>query len=68
VGGHPGGLYVGCNYVESITFVNGRAYIFTYALPFGTKATLVTKAMLEALLSTVTLHPERVVLASPTPS
>ena len=65
VDGHPGGLYVGCNYVESTTFFAGRAYIFTYALLPGAQPGSETKAMLEALLSTVTLHPERAVLASP---
>jgi hypothetical protein len=66
--GHAGGLYVGCNYVESTTFVSGRAYIFTYVLPLGTQPGADAVTMLRALISTVTLHPERAVTTSPAPS
>jgi len=65
VDGRAGGLYVGCNYVESTTFVSGRAYIFTFALPLGVPPGSAAKTMLEALLSTVILHPERAVAPSP---
>ncbi|MBI3745616.1 MAG: hypothetical protein HY264_03675 [Chloroflexi bacterium] len=55
VGGHSGGLYVGCNYVESTTFVDGRAYVFTITQPFGAAATASTEELLRAFLSTVTI-------------
>ncbi len=66
--GHPGGLYVGCNYVESTTFANGRAYIFTYVLPLGSQPGADAVTMLKALISTATLHPERAVRPSAAPS
>ena len=55
VGGHAGGLYVGCNYAESETFVAGRAYVFTVAQPFGVPATPSTEELLRAFLATVTI-------------
>jgi len=55
VDGQAGGLYVGCNYVESTTFVGGRAYIFTVARPLGIAATDATEGLLRAFLSTVTI-------------
>lgn len=57
VDGHVGGLYVGCNYVEATTFVDGRAYIFTLARPLGFAATPATEDLLRAFLSTVTVDP-----------
>jgi hypothetical protein len=57
VNGHPGGLYAGCSYVESTTFVAGRAYIFTVELPLGSQVTDETKQLLRAFLSTVVIHP-----------
>ena len=57
VDGHMGGLYVGCNYVESTTFVDGRAYIFTLGRSLGFPATAATEDLLRAFLSTVTIDP-----------
>jgi hypothetical protein len=57
VDGHIGGLYVGCNYVEATTFVDGRAYIFTLGRPLGFPATAATEDLLRAFLSTVTVDP-----------
>lgn len=57
VDGHMGGLYVGCNYVESTTFVDGRAYIFTLGRPLGFPATAATEDLLRAFLSTVIVDP-----------
>lgn len=57
VDGHAGGLYVGCNYVESTTFVGGRAYVFTLARPLGFPPTASTEDLLRAFLSTVTIDP-----------
>ena len=57
VDGHLGGLYIGCNYVESTTFVDGRAYIFTLGRPLGFPATAATEDLLRAFLSTVTVDP-----------
>ena len=55
VSGHAGGLYLGCNYAESTTFVDGRAYVFTLAQPLGTPATPSTEELLRAFLSTITI-------------
>ena len=55
--GHKGGLYIGCNYVEATTFVDGRAYIFTLGRPLGFPATAATEDLLRAFLSTVTVDP-----------
>lgn len=67
VDGHAGGLYVGCNYVESMTFVQGRAYIFTLARLTGFSPNAATEALLRAFLSTVTIDPAAAV-DSPAPS
>ena len=57
VSGHAGGLYVGCSYAESTTFVDGRAYIFTVELPLGSQGTSAEeKQLLRAFLSTVVIH------------
>jgi hypothetical protein len=56
VDGHPGGLYTGCSYVESTTFVAGRAYVYTVDLGLGGQASDETRQLLRAFLSTVVIH------------
>jgi hypothetical protein len=57
VDGNAGGLYRGCAYVESTTFVGGRAYIFTVYIGFGAVVDASDVELLEAFLSTASLNP-----------
>ena len=70
IDGRTGGIYVGCKFVESVIFVDGRVYVFSY-VHFSGQQTTVEKTgreLLEAFLETVSLHPERVRAPSPAPS
>jgi hypothetical protein len=55
VDGHAGGLYLGCGFVESTTFVNGRAYVFSLTKGVG-GPTPSMEALLRAFLTTVTIN------------
>lgn len=72
VGGHPGGLYEGCLYVESMTFLGGRAYVFTVSVKSGFVIDDSLRTLFRTILSTVTLDPtaadDTPVPASSTPS
>ena len=61
ISGHAGGLYLGCNYVESMTFVQDRVYIFTLAQPLGSAPNAASEALFRAFLATVVVHPETAV-------
>jgi hypothetical protein len=67
IDGHAGGIYVGCKFVEAVVFVDGRVYLFSYVNFAGPQTTVATtgRELLEALLGTVSLHPERVPDQSP---
>ena len=70
IDGHAGGIYVGCFFAEAIVFAGGRAYVFSYVHFSGQQAAVETsgRALLEAFLATVTLHPERLVDATSAPA
>ncbi|NJD28021.1 MAG: hypothetical protein FIA92_06945 [Chloroflexi bacterium] len=70
IDGRTGGIYVGCGFVEAITVVNSRVYIFTYLNSSAAQSVIETtgRQMLEAFIATASLQPELVAKPSPASS
>jgi len=61
-----GGVYAGCNYVEAMFFAERRAYIVTWALPFGTEPGEHDRQSLLAFLDGFTFEPRLAPVATTT--
>jgi hypothetical protein len=70
IDGTSGGIYVGCGFVEAMTFVEGRVYVFSYVNFSAAQSVVETtgRQVLEAFVATVSLRPQQAAEPSPTSS
>ena len=70
IDGRTGGIYVGCGFAEAMVFDDGTVFIFSYLNLSGSRSVVQStgRALLEAFVGSVSLHPERAAQGVPAAS